>query len=275
MKVEQGQVTFRDAAWRRPMRLTIPDVLAERTATGLRLDGSARVNLGVPASLLTVAVDFDRARRVVDGRVDFAGVAIDRLAEWFPRLADIARVEAPVSGRLDVAFDPVDHRLSRAALTMRTGRGAVVLAGSLPAPIRFDTASVQMSYRAAPGRLDVNELLITRGEGELAMRGSVDGPATAQQVRLNGVIRNFAVKDLPAVWPASLAPRSRGWILRNVTAGRLDALSFRVGGTTREWSPDQILLTERTGRCSPGGRSLPPPLPPARQLRGAARSPPP
>ncbi|MGB1005963.1 MAG: hypothetical protein ACPGVX_02240, partial [Thalassobaculaceae bacterium] len=74
--VEQGEVTFRDAAWSRPMRVTIPSVTAERTVTGLRLDGSARVNLGVPASLLTVAARFDRVRREVDGRVDFAGVAI-------------------------------------------------------------------------------------------------------------------------------------------------------------------------------------------------------
>ena len=273
VKVEQGQVTFRDATWRRPMRLTIPDVLAERTPTGLRLDGSARVDLGVPASLLTVAADFDRARRVVDGRIDFAGVAIDRLATWFPGLADIVRVETPVSGRLDVAFDPVETRLARAALTMRTGRGAAVMAGRLPAPITFDTASVQMSYRAAVGRLDVNEVLVTRGDGELAVRGSVEGPRAAQKLRLNGVIRNFAVDDFPEVWPANLAPRTRQWILRNVTAGRLEALSFRIGGTTRDWSPDQILLTERTGELtfSGGVAHYRRPLPPARQLRGAAR----
>ena len=60
-----------------------------------------------------------------------AGVAIDRLATWFPGLADIVRVETPVSGRLDVAFDPVETRLARAALTMRTGRGAAVMAGRL------------------------------------------------------------------------------------------------------------------------------------------------
>ena len=37
------------------------------------------------------------------------------------------------------------------------------MAGRLPAPITFDTASVQMSDRAAVGRLDVNEVLVTAG----------------------------------------------------------------------------------------------------------------
>ena len=109
------------------------------------------------------------------------------------------------------------------------------------------------------------------------MRGSVEGPRAAQKLRLNGVIRNFAVDDFPEVWPANLAPRTRQWILRNVTAGRLEAPSFRIGGTTRDWSPDQILLTERTGELTFSGVAhyRRPFRPPASCVARRASAPPP
>jgi hypothetical protein len=141
------------------------------------------------------------------------------LATAAPRLASLAMLDAPVSfdaeADLGPDFNPTHLRLSGhvGAGTFNTAGGSVplrraefALAGTLDR-LRIETGVIE-SQPARGGLVST----ITGG-GQLIHR---DGRLNAA---LHITLDRASFADLPALWPADVAPNARGWLSQNIQTG--------------------------------------------------------
>ncbi len=83
--------------------------------------------------------------------------------------------------------------------------------------------------RVDAAQLQVDELQIRAGGGNIRMHGHFDGEREGVGVYLGGLASNLSLRVVKKLWPPVLAPRTRQWIRANVKAGVVREGSFRIG----------------------------------------------
>jgi hypothetical protein len=165
---------------------------------------------------------------------------------WPPALAPAAReaaLRAMPSGllreaRARVAFSvppALDGILLREARLGLTAAQAMFGLGSAPVAVE----SLELAARYAPEALRVERLAIrlpgadtSGGPAVAAPTITAEGEAMLRdglwRIGARAALDAVAAADLPAYWPAGLAPGARDWITRNVTAGRIRNGQWRL-----------------------------------------------
>jgi hypothetical protein len=167
------------------------------------------------------------------------------------------------SGRLDVRYSGDKERFDFGPATFSWGKNHAVIAGSvvhgakLEKPVpgwQFDLRTLKGVLAAEegdvpplaierwvasgrigpePGRLQLQEFQLDAGGAQMAMTGNITNAAGRVDAVVEGRIGAMPVASMKALWPGPIAPRTREWVSRNLTAGTLKGGTFRIA-TQRE-----------------------------------------
>ncbi|MFC5306301.1 AsmA-like C-terminal domain-containing protein [Azospirillum picis] len=208
----------------------------------------ARADLSLTAGGQTAGLSLSGEQAAGGG-----GRAAARLAEVVPSAlaalaAALVRLPAaalPLSGTLDVAFDPsLQPTGGRADLT--AGRGLLRLPAQFEAPVPVASASLRLQGDRDLVRLDGLSLVLgddggpqPRVEATATARRQGDGMAVEAQATARGV----PVDGLRRYWPVTAGPNAREWVTSNLSHGTVTEARAEVALTVPVASPVKPELT--------------------------------
>ncbi|CAO3418287.1 hypothetical protein [Azospirillum doebereinerae] len=204
-----------------PVALTAKGELTERR-DGTR---SATASLSLTAGGHTAGLDLDGVQGAeggARGRLRVTGFQPASVAPLAPALAPLAAADLPLSGDVELTVDPA-LRPTAVRGTLTAGAGHILRPEMFDAPLPVASAELRVQGDRATGRLEVETLALTLGEGVSGPR--IEGRASATEdagravVEATATARGVALDDLPRYWPKTLAHNSRKWVTANVKAG--------------------------------------------------------
>ncbi|WP_263952956.1 MULTISPECIES: hypothetical protein [Halocynthiibacter] len=101
-------------------------------------------------------------------------------------------------------------------------------AETLPEPAVFDGGALDMRLRLDPFSLDIGQLSLTTAERHILAKGRVSTEPEGWQTALDLEINTIDHDSLLALWPVKVAPRTRGWLNKNVTGGRIHDVNAAI-----------------------------------------------
>ncbi len=148
----------------------------------------------------------------------FTPAAVAGLA---PALAPLAAAELPLSGTLEVAFDPSLHPTAgKADLSAGHGRlhSPTLFAG--PVPVQ----SLRLRLQGDRERIDLDGLSAVLGEAG-GPQPRLEASATARRqgdrmaVEAHAGVTGMALDELHRYWPTIASPNARDWVTKNLSHG--------------------------------------------------------
>jgi hypothetical protein len=163
------------------------------------------------------------------------------------------------SGRIEMMYDPPTRRfdITRASLISGGGgieaRGAITpviapdggqtwgfdlrssggmiaadVAGTPPLPI--EEAAAQGTFDARSGTLTLTQAVVRAGGSRLAVAGRISGAGAGPPLHLDGQMGPTSLTTLKALWPRTLAPAARRWMMQHVKRAQVQGASLRMTG---------------------------------------------
>ena len=154
--------------------------------------------------------------------------------------------------RLSLGYDPIGARLTLAALEVESqslrlranghgdlldAAGAALLPGELPqsvvaqiafaevmvdpegmfeAPVRFGEGALDLRLRLDPFRIDIGQLALIEGAESLRLYGTVEADPKGWGAALDLEVNQIEADRLLKLWPVSVVPLTRAWLVDNV-----------------------------------------------------------
>ena len=156
------------------------------------------------------------------GLADFLLGGLPRLA---PRLPDMAGLDIPVDGRLELVFDD-GLELLRGSFHVETDGGTVALEDVFEAPLDIGPSRAQGFIRPGFSGLELADLDLGVGVERLRGRVAIDGFGPDSRIEARIDIDGLPVDDLSRYWPVGLAPNARAWVVGRISDGAVDRASI-------------------------------------------------
>lgn len=179
------------------------------------------------------------------------------------------RIEIPISATASLARD-AGGAIAGATLEARGDDGTVLLAGERrPLPLR--ATRVRASVSSDGTTVDAQALEAT--VGPLQLKSTVRWSTASDALGVHGEFGALRIDDLPRLWPENVAPRTREWIVRNLSDGRITGGGFTLSftGRTGGGKPPSPASTELRFRFAGLTLHYLRPLEPLQGARGSAK----
>jgi len=200
--------------WRVP-QATID--LRRQEGGGVRATADLRVALG--GETVGARVTGDWGAGGLSLRTEFSELRPAALAQAAPALAQLAALDAPVSGEVTARFSP-DFAPVGAEASLRVGGGAVVLPDA-----RVPIAGAEIAAGWAGDTLTLRDATVRWPDGAggagpvIRGQGTVRRGETGFAAQLGVRIDAVRLAELPTVWPEGIGPNPRAWLVENLTGG--------------------------------------------------------
>jgi hypothetical protein len=206
------------------------DVTLDGSVASGRLDiDAARGSILLPG-LSSGAIGVEQARLALR----YSGEA--HTFELLPSPLTLGIGSLTVQGRASMA--PIAPGRPSWRFEIEAKDGALAESGTGQRPILIERLTAAGQFGPGAGQLDLEGLVFKAGGAEIEMATAVD--AAGQSV-LQGRIGPMSVAALRSIWPATLAPRARSFLVQGLRKGSIRGGTFRV-------SP--------SGDAAPGDRRL-------------------
>ena len=121
-----------------------------------------------------------------------------------------------------------DGRLSALKIALNARNVAIDAQGTVTSPVAVDRIDFVGTAAIDDARLDIDDLVVMSGNTGVRLRGSITGGGESAGILLSGRIRDLSASLLRRLWPPVMAPKTRDWVNRNITAGRITEGEFQV-----------------------------------------------
>ncbi|MFM7444103.1 MAG: hypothetical protein ACKO2N_09365, partial [Tabrizicola sp.] len=98
--------------------------------------------------------------------------------------------------------------------------------GVFAEPIRFDNGQLAARIALEPFRIDIGELRLSNPKETLTLSGDIGADEGGWGGGLSISVPSIAVSNLVKLWPVSVVPKSREWLVNNVGQGQLQDLDI-------------------------------------------------
>ncbi len=92
--------------------------------------------------------------------------------------------------------------------------------------VRFDGGYADLQLRLDPFRVNLGQLSLTDGATRFHVEGDFDALKEGWSYQLQAGVNAVSLEKVLNFWPPKLAERTRGWVARNVLAGRVEEAQF-------------------------------------------------
>jgi len=93
--------------------------------------------------------------------------------------------------------------------------------GVLEEPLRLGVGAVDLRVRLDPFRVDIGQLALTEDDRRLVAKGRAEAQPEGWQLALDVGLNRISHDRLLALWPAGVVPRTREWLVQNVSEGEV------------------------------------------------------
>ncbi|MFP7675154.1 AsmA-like C-terminal region-containing protein [Marivita sp. S0852] len=98
----------------------------------------------------------------------------------------------------------------------------------LEQPIALDRAEVDFRLRLDPFEVDLGRVWIDDSQVPVRLSGKVSASDAAWAYALDGTVGKLTPDSLLRIWPLSLAPRTRKWVVDNIQGGEIQQGQFAL-----------------------------------------------
>jgi hypothetical protein len=225
VRVREASVIVEDEALGLIVEMPRASFVLGRTDDGIEGKAEVLARIGDLELPLAGTGRYVRQSETIETAFRIDGINPARIATLVPELEDLAAVNLPLSGELEVSFK-TDGRIGRAAFDLAGDAGVITLPTAITdAPLEVEMAQARGEIGADHGRLVIDDLFLDFGGPSLTFNGVLtEAPAgTAVEGTLN--ILDLPFDSFARFWPKTIAPGGRRWITQNVSVGVMRRIS--------------------------------------------------
>ena len=216
------------------------DATIERDGEDLTGDLSTSLGVGARAARLHARYRYSTSGKTFDLAVEVGTIEPSAFAALLPELAPLAAVNLPVSGTFETRFDLARLTIDGARLDAGFGAGSVRSSFLPGGELALRQGELHAVYAPDTGQMHVTKFNLDLGGGSvLTVKGSLDAVSpgliagtgsTPSDIpgKLGIALTDVPVASLGALWPPTLSPGGRRWVLANVHDGVLDQAAVQL-----------------------------------------------
>ncbi len=217
------------------------DATAERNRGIVAGDVAFAVAIGASRPEFHTSYRYSAAERAIDLSIEFGAVEPAVLATITPALAPFAALRLPVSGTLTMRLDLAAGDAEGVRADLGFGTGEVASAFLPHGRLGIEQGELHAIYAPETKELKLLRLGLDFGGGSaITVKGQLDDVeptliagigtgATPLPGELHVSLRNVPVTRFESLWPQTLSPGGRQWVLANVGEGLLEEAALRLG----------------------------------------------
>ena len=269
-------IAIHDDATGRNWSVSVPEISLKRTFA--QLVGEAKIDLTQKDDIATLDVDYayDPLKALHHVSTRFQGITPAQLAGGHPEaigLVVASAVDLPLSGEIEVAFDP-DLMITAAAANLHGGKGAVTMPALWDKPRGVTSFDIEGDFDRKAGKLNLATAVFDFGGPKLRAMAS-GKPSSAKydmDFTLKVGIENWPMDGFADLWPKPLLPNPRAWMEQNLAKGTYDKGEATIGGSLSWNDLDNLAITSLQARvaASHGALSYIDGMPPVEDVSATA-----
>lgn len=208
-----------------------------------RVTGDLQINLDFGAdrrTALKAAAEYRRDDKRLALNFGFAGLDPAPFAERLPRLHELAGVNLPLSGEVNVAILIDQNRLSDVAFNLTGDKGEIALPKLLPAPVRVTSLAIKGALVDSGHGIVIDSLALKTDRVALNARATIDREPDAFGIQAQATLTDLPFEQLRQLWPIALAPDARDWIFTNIRDGGVGSAKAVVNITPQEMRSGEL-----------------------------------
>jgi len=215
-----------------------------RDDAGLRAEMAAVLDVAGKSASVSATGHYAAAGGTLSLAATFANLDPSSLAAAAPQLSMFAAVSIPLSGGIDLAFDP-EFRLVQAGFRI-TGENGRLAAASTGVPRDVAVRQLRLDGRLSAGltALEIDGADIDLGGPTVSLTGHVTSLDARPHAAGTVVVRNVTADDVRRLWPVDLAPHAREWLTENEVGGTLGEARADVAASAASlagpWEIEQV-----------------------------------
>jgi hypothetical protein len=191
-------------------------IAVRRDHIGLRAEVSAVAELAGRTATVSALGHYYSASRTLDLATNFTKLDPAAVASAVPELGALHGFNVPLSGRIDLQFDP-QFRLAQAGFDVTGGDGRLAAADyGLPADAVIRHVEVHGRMPQGLTSIEISEAEADFGGPTVKLHGGVTGLDAHPQAAGSVTVENVTADDMRRLWPPDLAAHARSWLVENL-----------------------------------------------------------
>lgn len=218
------------------------DLAVVRSAKGVRGDFSLAVPMGNSLPEVHAYYRYFADRQILDLDMTIDGVRPGDIPPLIPELAQLEHLDAPVSGTLRTRIDLAHHQAMGSRLDLALGPGQLHSDWLPTGSVALEKGEVEVVYAPETSEARIEKAVFDLGGGtELVLDGTVagvtseliatlpDAPSPGHlTAKFAAALKHVPIARFGELWPISLSPGGRRWILANIHSGVLDEATLQA-----------------------------------------------
>lgn len=214
--VANSAVTIIDEGSGRTFTARDAQIAVRRDHIGLRAEVSAVADLAGHPATVSALGHYYSASGTLDLATNFARLDPAAVASAVPELSALHGFNVPLSGRIDLQFDP-QFRVTQAGFDVTGGDGRLEAAAyGLPADAVIRHFQVHGRMPQGLTSIEITDAEADFGGPTVKLRGAVMGLDAHPQATGSVTVQNVTADDMRRLWSPDLAAHARAWLAENL-----------------------------------------------------------
>lgn len=239
-----------------------------RDAAGLRAEMNATAELGSRPTALTASGIYRGETARFDVSVRLADFDPATLATFDTALEPLRGIHVPLSGKIDMNFDP-EFRIASARFDFNGNSGRLSATSfDVPRDIAVRRVVLRGALPDGTSTLAIDEFTVDLNGPTVSLVARLTGLGEQARAEGSATARDVPTDELRNLWPRDLGKNARDWIIANLSGGSMTEAKadFTVVQAGSRWDVQKLGGTLRAANVDVNY------LPPMSRVRGVSGS---
>ena len=256
MTVFRAAIAIHDEATNRDWAVSIPEISLMRTF--MQLVGSAKIELTQKSetSTLELHYDYDHKKDLHRFSTRFKDITPAQLAGGHPETLGLdaaSMVDLPLSGEMEVAFDP-ELDVAASAVTLHGGEGKLLIPSMWDKSRFIKNFDVEGDFDRKAHKLNLVTAAFDFGGAKMNLTASGHAPVDAKKYDLDftmkAVLENWPMNGSADLWPKPVVANAREWMVGHLANGVYEKSEATFNGSLAWNDLANLAVTSGQGTIS-------------------------
>ena len=255
--IVDAQLTIEDTAAHQTWSMPSVNFEARRNASGGTFDFASAFDRDSGGGTLLVNGSYDRTTTKWLLQSSVSAVHLAHFSTLDPRMAWLSSVDFPLSGQFRFEGDGAAG-LNAAEFDVKGDSGRIRLADPVGTQYPLSSLSLKGTIDLERHQLKlIQSKLVLEDGATFSVAASIGGLGSdSMDVFVEGGYDRIAFDSLKSLWPTTVAPNPREWIVANLSKGVVHDGSISLTGVWKASKPDDFDLQSLSGKFKATGLSV-------------------